>query len=62
MNYVLGPGDEIKIEFFGNVNSKSIVQVNREGNLVIPSIGVLQISGMTFNEAQKKSEILLMQV
>ena len=54
MNYVLGPGDEIKIEFFGNVNSKSIVQVNREGNLVIPSIGVLQISGMTFNEAQKK--------
>ena len=54
LNYVIGPGDELKIQYFGNQNIGSLIQINREGNIVLPGIGSLQISGLTFNEAQSK--------
>ena len=54
LNYVIGPGDEFKVEYFGNQNLGSLIQINREGNIVLPGIGPIQISGLTFNEAQSK--------
>ena len=54
LNYVIGPGDEFKVQYFGNQNLGSLIQINREGNIVLPGIGPIQISGLTFNEAQSK--------
>ena len=48
LEYVMGPGDEIKIQLFGNKIISRAIAVNREGNLVIPELGVVQVSGLTF--------------
>ncbi len=54
MDYTLGPGDELKIQLFGSVTINRIVPVNREGNIIIPEIGSLEISGLNFQEAKNK--------
>ncbi len=54
LDYVIGPGDELRIQLFGNQSINRLVPVNREGNLLIPEIGVVQVSGLTFGEAKKK--------
>ena len=52
--YVLGPGDEIRVQFFGGDNKNRLIPVSREGNIVIAEIGDIQVSGLTFQEAEKK--------
>ena len=56
---VIGPGDELRIQLFGNQSINRLVPVNREGNLLIPEIGVVQVSGLTFEEAKKINSIVV---
>ena len=51
LDYVLGPGDELRIQLFGTQNINRAIKVNREGNIVIPEIGSIQASGLTFLKA-----------
>ena len=51
---MIGPGAELRIQLFGNQSINRLVPVNREGNLLIPELGVVQVSGLTFGEAKKK--------
>ena len=44
--YVLGPGDKLRIQLYGEEQVNRVVSVNREGNVVIPEIGSIQVSGM----------------
>ena len=46
LDYILGPGDEIRVQLFGNVTISRAIKVNREGNIVIPELGVIQASGI----------------
>ncbi len=59
LEYVMGPGDEIKIQLFGNKIISRAIAVNREGNLVIPELGVVQVSGLTFSEVKTKIESIV---
>jgi len=52
-DYVLGPGDIIKIILFGNNNEKYTLQVTREGDIFIPEIGPVSIAGLTFNDVKE---------
>ena len=54
LEYTLGPGDELKIQLFGSIKVNRIAPINREGNLIIPEIGSLEISGLSFQEAKNK--------
>tara|TARA_B100000925_G_scaffold287792_1_gene267654 strand:+ start:1292 stop:3883 length:2592 start_codon:yes stop_codon:yes gene_type:complete len=54
MDYTLGPGDELKIQLFGSIQINRIIPVNREGNIIIPEIGSIEISGLNFQEAKNK--------
>ena len=45
-DYVIGPGDEIRVQLFGNLDINRLIPVNREGNIIIPEIGVLNVSGL----------------
>jgi protein involved in polysaccharide export with SLBB domain len=49
-DYIVGPGDEIIIMLWGRVNDQYNLVVDRDGNITIPQIGPLQVSGMRFNE------------
>ncbi len=59
MNYVLGPGDEIRILLWGRVNAQHNLTVDREGKITIPQIGPLSVAGMT---VEQMSKFLIQQV
>ena len=54
LGYVLGPGDEIRVQFFGSETVNRLIPVNREGNIIISEIGDIQVSGLTFEQAKQK--------
>ncbi|MBI5664385.1 MAG: SLBB domain-containing protein [Nitrospirae bacterium] len=49
-DYIVGPGDEVRIMLWGRVNAQYDLVVDRDGNITIPQIGPLQVSGMRFDE------------
>ncbi|MBI4687576.1 MAG: SLBB domain-containing protein [Nitrospirae bacterium] len=52
-DYVLGPGDEIRIAVWGKIEGQWSVAVDRDGNITLPKIGVLGVTGLTFKELKE---------
>ena len=50
--YVLGPGDNLEVQLFGNENSEYFLESSREGTLNLPAIGPIVIGGLTFAEGR----------
>ncbi len=50
-NYLLGPGDELLINFYGNEEREFEVVINREGKIVLPLIGPINFIGLTYGQA-----------
>ncbi|WP_038249477.1 SLBB domain-containing protein [Ghiorsea bivora] len=50
--YVLGPGDELEIQLFGQQNDVFTLVVDREGSVAFPNIGPLTLAGLSFSEAK----------
>jgi polysaccharide export outer membrane protein len=48
--YILGTGDSVSIQIFGKENDSMQLTVTREGELVFPNLGPLQVAGLTFAE------------
>lgn len=48
--YVVGPGDEIRVTIWGKVEGNWNVVVDRDGNIALPKVGTIGITGFTFNE------------
>lgn len=51
-DYVIGPGDTFKVQMFGPVDVEYSLVVTRDGRILVPEIGDLQVGGMTFEEAK----------
>ena len=51
-DYIIGPGDAFTITLWGRVNAQYAVEVNRNGGIVLPEVGVLNVAGMTFAAMQ----------
>ena len=51
-SYSLGPGDKLLVSYYGGNEKKYEVDVNREGKIVLPLIGPVSITGMTYGEAK----------
>jgi protein involved in polysaccharide export with SLBB domain len=49
-DYVIGPGDEIRITVWGKVEGQWSLVVDRDGNVALPKAGVLGVTGLTFME------------
>ncbi len=49
-DYVLGPGDSIRVQLFGNVNGIYEYEVTRDGILNLPEIGPVTVAGIPFSE------------
>ncbi len=50
-DYLLGPGDKLNINFYGNIEREINTTINREGNIILPEIGLVNFLGITFAEA-----------
>jgi protein involved in polysaccharide export with SLBB domain len=49
-DYVIGPGDEIRVQLFGKENAFHSLFVNRDGSLNFPQIGPVVVAGLGFRE------------
>ncbi len=52
-NYILGPGDELYIDISGELNNSWILTINRDGSIVLPYIGSIQLWGNTYKESKQ---------
>ena len=55
-DYILGPGDGLNILMWGRVNRTLHVSVERDGAILVPEIGPLEVAGLTFEQAKKLIE------
>jgi protein involved in polysaccharide export with SLBB domain len=53
-NYVLGVGDEIQVDVFGVSDAKYNLRVSEEGLVRIPYVSPIKLTGLTFEDAEKK--------
>jgi len=53
-NYILGPGDEIRLYVWGSHAYQAQVRIDLNGNVVLPDNGVFFASGYTFETLKKK--------
>ncbi len=51
-NYVVGPGDELRIRTWGQVTFQANVRVDRSGEVYLPHIGPVHVAGLAFSELQ----------
>lgn len=51
-NYLLGPGDELRISLWGKVNVEYAAVIDRDGKISLPELGPLHLAGLTFAEAK----------
>jgi protein involved in polysaccharide export with SLBB domain len=48
-DYVIGPGDELLIRVWGQVNFRADDRVDRSGEIYLPQIGPIHVAGMPFS-------------
>jgi protein involved in polysaccharide export with SLBB domain len=48
-DYVIGPGDELRIRVWGQVNFRADNRVDRSGEIYLPQIGPVHVAGMPFS-------------
>ncbi len=54
VNYIIGPDDELNINIFGYQEAKYNLRVGAEGDINIPYVGVMYVSGLTIEQATAK--------
>jgi protein involved in polysaccharide export with SLBB domain len=47
-DYVVGPGDQLRIRVWGKVNFNADVTVDRSGDVYVPQVGRIHVSGLPF--------------
>jgi protein involved in polysaccharide export with SLBB domain len=53
-NYVIGPDDEINVDVYGYQEVNQKLQVSPEGFITLPYVGMINVSGLTVEQATKK--------
>ena len=53
-DYILGPGDNLEINYFGTQNSSRRLTVNSDGEIFIPQIGPISVAGLTFLDFKER--------
>ncbi|MCG9729299.1 SLBB domain-containing protein [Shewanella sp. Isolate13] len=51
--YLVGPGDNIKVQLFGKDNKEYDLVINREGVIQFPELGPISVAGLTFSELRE---------
>lgn len=51
-NYVLGPGDVVRVQLFGNQNETLNLSVTRDGAVNFPKLGPIQVAGLSIDDAR----------
>ncbi|MBE0568900.1 MAG: SLBB domain-containing protein [Deltaproteobacteria bacterium] len=52
-DYILGPGDEVRITVWGKVAGEWNIEIDRDGTVRLPKAGVVALGGLTFEQARE---------
>jgi polysaccharide export outer membrane protein len=52
MDYVVGPGDRLNVQLYGNEPATYVLTVGRDGRINFPKLGPIVVSGMSFDRAR----------
>ena len=52
-DYIIGPGDEIRVYMWGRLDESHSLEVDTEGVINLPKIGPLTVAGLTFGELKE---------
>ncbi len=55
-NYLIGPGDTLRIQFYGADNYELELPVTTDGSVNLPKLGPQQVAGLTFAEVRSNLE------
>ena len=58
-DYVLGPGDELVVDYWGTTSQHLQRSVDREGRVSIPEAGTMVVAGRTLGEAKQSIQRML---
>ena len=53
-DYILGPGDSLKVNLFGKESQFYELAIDQEGTVYIPELGPLSLVGLSFSEAKQR--------
>ena len=56
VDYIVGPGDTMDIQLYGNQPANYELTVERDGRINFPKLGPIMVSGMTFDAARATIE------
>lgn len=48
-DYTIGPGDELRIRIWGQVNQRADVRVDRSGDVYLPQVGQIHVAGIPYS-------------
>jgi len=54
MDYVLGPGDQLVVDIYGDTQNSKVLAVTPEGDIMVPEFGPIAVSGLTVEAAQRR--------
>lgn len=49
-DYVIGPGDELRLQIWGQVNQRGTFIVDRTGSISLPEVGTVHVAGLQFTQ------------
>jgi polysaccharide export outer membrane protein len=49
-DYVIGPGDELRLQIWGQVNLRGSYVVDRTGAIALPQVGSVHVAGLRFSQ------------
>ncbi|TVP51901.1 MAG: sugar transporter, partial [Halomonadaceae bacterium] len=52
--YIIGPGDVIQVQLYGNRNDRLELPVTRDGTVQLPESGPVAVTGMAFEEVREQ--------
>ena len=52
-NYVLGPGDEVRLQVWGPVDFSASLMIDRNGQVSLPKVGVVNLTGISVSDLDK---------
>ena len=58
-NYILGPGDQVNVDVWGDSQESFIETISPDGTITIDNIGVIQLSGLNINQAKSRLKSML---
>ena len=62
VGYILGPGDKLFIDIYGQSEAYYQIEINPEGTIILENFGPIHISGLTVKNATKRIESRLSKV